>query len=269
MQRIPVESSDIVAIGYDDKERILEIEFKENRIYQYYDVEAPIYERFMKTDSYGQYFYAFVNGHYRYKRIEQNGEPAAHKPLAFVTGNKSKFREMCAACQPLGIDIEQLALPVDEIQAHDPEKIAVHKAKEAFRLARRPVVVNDAYWNILALRGFPGAFMSYINEWLRAEDVLNLMHDKTDRTITCEETLVYYDGKRSKIFTQTFSGQIIAEPRGSGSAFAQIVVIAGDTGTIAEVNEAHNGHYEGSFENLLWYDFAKWYKMQQRLKLVS
>lgn len=266
MQRIPVESSDIVAIGYDEKTRTLEIEFKESRVYQYYDVEPPIYERFMKADSYGQYFYAFVNGHYRYKRLEQNGEPSAQKPLAFVTGNKSKFRALCAASQPLGIDVEQVELPVDEIQAHDPEKIAVHKAKEAFRLARRPVLVNDSYWNILALRGFPGAFMSYVNEWLRDEDVLNLMRGKTDRTITCEESLVYYDGKRSKLFTQTFSGQIGMAPRGNGSAFARLVVIAGDTHTIAEINDAHHGHYQGSFENLIWQDFAKWYKMQQRLK---
>jgi non-canonical purine NTP pyrophosphatase (RdgB/HAM1 family) len=268
MQRIPVESSDLVAIGYDEKTRIMEIEFKESRIYQYYDVEPPIYERFMKADSYGQYFYAFVNGHYRYKRIEQNGEPSVHKPLAFVTSNAGKYLHMCAACQPLGIDIEQLILPVDEIQSHDPEKIAVHKAKEAFRLARRPVVANDAYWNILALRGFPGAFMSYMNEWLRAEDIIKLMEGKTERTITCEETLVYYDGKRSKIFTQTFSGQVATEPRGNGRPFSQVTILHGDTQTLAEINEAHNGRYEGNFEHLLWRDFAKWYKMQQRLKLV-
>lgn len=268
MQRIPVESSDIVAIGYDDKARVLEIEFKEDRIYQYYDVEPSIYERFMKADSYGQYFYAFVNGHYRYKRVLQAGETSTSQPLAFVTGNKSKYREMCAACQPAGIDIEQLILPVDEIQSHDPEKIATHKAREAFRLARRPVVVNDAFWNILALRGFPGAYMRYMNEWLKPEDMFKLMEGKADRTITCVETLVYYDGKRSKHFAQTFTGQIGTEPRGVGSMIAQIVTLQGDTRTIGEIHEVHNGAYHGSFENTLCQEFAKWYKMQQRLKLV-
>lgn len=268
MQRLPVESSDIVAIGYDEKSRTLEIEFKENRVYQYTEVEPDIYVRFMKADSYGTYFYAFVNGHYRYKRIEQNGQPAEHRPLAFVTGNKSKFLEMCAACQPLGVDIEQLELPVDEIQSHDPEKITIHKAREAFRLARRPVVVNDSYWNILALRGFPGAYMRYIDEWFKPEDMLRLMDGKTDRTITCTETLVYYDGKRTKIFTQTFNGTITAEPRGAGKTLQQLVVLEGDTRTIAEIHHATNGKYQGAFINQLWQDFAKWYHMQQRLKLV-
>jgi len=268
MQRIPVESSDIVAIGYDEKERILEIEFKENRIYRYIDVEASIYDRFLKADSYGQYFYAFINGHYRYKRLEQNGEPTARQPLAFVTGNKRKFQDMCAACQPHGIDIEQVILPVDEIQSHDPEKIAVHKAKEAFRLARRPVVVNDAFWNIIALKGFPGAFMSYMNDWLKAEDLLRLMEGKADRTSICIETLVYYDGKRSKIFNQTYTGKIIAEVRAGFQPIAQVTVIDGDTQTIGEIIDANNGRYHGTFEENLWQDFAKWYKMQQRLKLV-
>jgi len=268
MQRIPVESSDLVAIGYDPKSRTLEIEFKENRVYQYYDVEPAIHERFMKADSYGQYFYAFVNGHYRYKRLEQNGEPSAQKPLAFVTGNQRKYQDMCAACQPLGVDIEQLVLPVDEIQSHDPEKIAVHKAKQAFKLAGRPVVVNDAFWNIIALRGFPGAFMSYINDWLKAEDLLRLMEGKADRTITCTETLVYYDGKRSKIFMQTYSGTIITEPRGGWQPVAQVTVIDGDSKTIAELVDKNNGRYHGSFRDTIRHDFAKWYHMQQRLKLV-
>jgi len=268
MQRIPVESSDIVAIGYDAKDRILEIEFKEGRVYQYYDVESPIYDRFMKADSYGSYFYAFVNGHYRYKRIEQNGKPSEHQQLAYVTGNKSKYLELAAACQPLGIDIEQVVLPVDEIQDHDPEKIAVHKAKEAYRLARRPVVVNDSYWNILALRGFPGAFMRYIDEWFKPEDILRLMEGKTDRTITCTETLVYYDGKRSKLFNQVFSGRIVAEPRGEGKTLQKLIVLEGDDRTIAEIHAEHNGTYHGTFANQLGRDFAKWYHMQQRLKLV-
>jgi len=268
MQRIPVESSDLVAIGYDEKARTLEIEFKEGRIYQYYEVEPDIHERFMKADSYGQYFDTFVSGHYRYKRVEQNGEPSAHKPLAFVTGNKGKYVEMCHACQPLGIEIEQIELPVHEIQSHDPGAIAMYKAKEAYRLAGRPVVVNDAFWNILALRGFPGAYMRYIDEWFKPEDMLRLMDGKADRTITCIETLVYYDGKRSKVFTQTFSGQILTEARGTGKTLQQLVIIDGDDRTIAEIHAVTNSKYNGAFTNHLWGDFAKWYNMQRRLKLV-
>jgi hypothetical protein len=38
MDRVSVTSSDLVSVGYDITTNTLEIEFKENRIYQYYNV---------------------------------------------------------------------------------------------------------------------------------------------------------------------------------------------------------------------------------------
>jgi len=261
MQRIPVDSTDIVAIGYDPKSRILEIEFKEGRIYQYLDVAPDIYARFMRTDSYGQYFYAFVNGHYRYKRISQTDEAPKHESIAFVTGNTRKLHHLQRACEPFGIVVERLELPVDEVQSHDPEKIAVDKAKRAYKLAGRPVVVQDAFWNILALRGFPGAFMSYVVGWLKAEDFLKLLVGRADRTVGYTDTLVYYDGKRSKVFSMDIWGKIIDEPRGKGQSIEQIVVLDGQDKTIAEFEDDSAIDCEGS----VWHDFARWYNLQRRL----
>lgn len=261
MQRIPVESTDIVAIGYDSKSRILEVEFKEGRMYQYLDVAPDIHARFMRTDSYGQYFYAFINGHYRYKRISQIDETPKHESIAFVTGNIRKLHDLQRACEPYGVVVEQLELPVEEVQSYDPEKIAVDKAKRAYKLAGRPVVVQDAFWNILALRGFPGAFMSYMVGWLKAEDFLALLADKSDRTIGCTDTLVYYDGKRSKVFSMDIWGKIINEPRGKGQSIEQIVVLDGQHETIAEFDKASATDRDES----VWRDFAKWYNLQRRL----
>jgi non-canonical purine NTP pyrophosphatase (RdgB/HAM1 family) len=268
MQRIPVDSTDIVSIGYDAKARILEIEFKENRIYQYLDVAPDIHERFMRADSYGQYFFAFINGHYRYERIDEEVDRAAnYEAVAFVTNNVRKLHDLRQACSEFDIKVEQLKLPVDEIQSHDPEKIALHKAKQAYRLAGRPVVVNDAFWNILALRGFPGAFMSYIVGWLKAEDFLTLLVDKSDRTIGCTNTVVYYDGRRSKVFSRDIWGKITNEPRGEGLSIEQIVIFDGQEETIAESGGAEN-RSTIDFKETIWCDFAKWYNLQRRLGKV-
>lgn len=267
MQRIPVESSDIVSIGYDPKERVLEIEFKENRVYQYFDVEQRVYDLFLKADSYGEYFYAHINKHYRYKRISET-EVGKSQKLGFVTGNEFKFRDAYAILDGFGIEIEQLDLPVVEIQSDDKEAIATHKAKEAYRLAGRPVVVQDTFWNILALRGFPGAFMSYVTDWLRAEDFLALMADKKDRTIIRTHSIAYYDGKRSKLFSKDFSGTITTEPRGeSRFSIDRIVVSAGQTKTIAEIRQ-EEGVSSISRDDSLWGEFAKWYQLQKRLGKV-
>lgn len=269
MQRLPVESTDLVSIGYDAKERVLEIEFKENRVYQYFDVAPDIYERFMRADSYGEFFFAHINKHYRYKKVDDTAQKSKSLgKLAFVTGNSRKFRDLQLACEPFGIEVEQIDLPVDEVQSHDAEEIAVKKAKLAYKLAgNRPVVVNDAYWNILALRGFPGAYMSHVAGWLKPEDFLALMSGKTDRTIIGTDTLVYYDGKHAKAFVETFSGKITDGPRGEGQSITQIVIIDGHDRTIAEIENQESRSSQTPHQTV-WHDFAKWYNLQRRLGRV-
>jgi len=266
MQRLAVDSSDIVAIGYDEKSQVLEIEFKEGRIYQYFDVPAKVHELFMKADSYGEYFYASITKHYRYKKVSgQDATKPASEAIAFATGNARKLRDLQLACEPYGIAVEGLDLPVDEVQSYDAEEIAIKKAKHAYKLAGRPVVVNDAYWNILALRGFPGAYMSYVANWLRADDFLVLMQGKSDRTISCSETFVYYDGKRSKVFNEVTWGKVIDAPRGQGRvSLDQIVIIDGQTQTIAELEDAE-GRSSFDITQSIYGQFAKWYNLQRRI----
>jgi XTP/dITP diphosphohydrolase len=270
MQRIPVESSDVVSVGYDEKARILEIEFQGGRVYQYREVEPDIYHHFMRAESYGLFFNSSINGRYRYKRVEVMGASDEQpRTVAFVTGNTRKFRDLRQACEPFGIEVEQLDLPVDEIQSSDPDDIALKKAKQAYRLANnRPVIAQDAFWNILALRGFPGAYMSQVTGWLRAEEFLKLMEGKTDRTIFCKDTLVYYDGKRSKVFAQDYQCVIADQPRGKGHfSIEQIVIMPGETRTIAEM-EDQEGRSPVSGKGNIWEEFAKWYNLQRRLGKV-
>ena len=268
MQRLPVDSSDIVSVGYDPKARILEIEFKEGRIYEYLEVDSETYRLFTKADSYGQYFLGSINGHYRYNRIDKDGKKqGTPQALAFVTGNARKLRDLQMALEPFKFEVEQLNLPIDEIQSHDPEAVAIAKAKAAYKIAGRPVVVNDTFWNILALRGFPGAYMSHISDWFKPEDFLKLLEDKTDRTVIGTDTLVYYDGDRTKIFTQNHSGKIADEPGGNGVSFSQVLIIDGETKTVAEVSE-QEGRSCIDPDNNIWRDFAKWYNLQRRLGKV-
>jgi XTP/dITP diphosphohydrolase len=264
MQRLPVESSDIVSIGYDPKARLLEIEFKENRIYRYQEVEPDVYHRFMRADSFGQYFFASINGRYRYSRADESGKRQKPQTIAFVTGNVRKVRDLQIVCAAQGIEVEHVQLPVDEVQSYDPEEVAVKKAKRAYKLAGRPVVIHDTFWNIMALRGFPGAYMSYVAGWFKAEDFLRLMDGKTDRTVGCTDTLVYHDGQRSKVFTQDLWGNIATEARGSGPSIDRIVVAAGETKTIAEV-ETEEGRSCIDPDNSVWSDFAKWYSLQRKI----
>jgi hypothetical protein len=81
MERTQVESSNIIAIGYDPETMVLEVEFgKEgpknltNRIYQYQNVPAELYEEFLEDLSPGGFLGSHVRGQFPYKffgRLEE------------------------------------------------------------------------------------------------------------------------------------------------------------------------------------------------------
>ena len=56
MNRQSVESSNLASIGYDEANKILEVEFKHGGVYQYFDVPENVYEELMNASSHGQYF---------------------------------------------------------------------------------------------------------------------------------------------------------------------------------------------------------------------
>ena len=63
-------SSNIASIGYDVTSQILEIEFLNGTIYQYYDVPEILFEGLMSADSHGKYLNEYIKkGGFRYARV--------------------------------------------------------------------------------------------------------------------------------------------------------------------------------------------------------
>ena len=69
MDWIPVTSSNLSRIRYDEDTYTLEIEFQSGRVYQYFDVPLQIFEGLRVADSHGKFFNAQIKGHYRYARV--------------------------------------------------------------------------------------------------------------------------------------------------------------------------------------------------------
>lgn len=67
--RIPVDSSNIASIGYDEDTNTLEIEFHNGGVYQYFDVPFHVYDGLMEAASKGQYLAQQIKGHYRYVKV--------------------------------------------------------------------------------------------------------------------------------------------------------------------------------------------------------
>ncbi|MBW4474716.1 MAG: KTSC domain-containing protein [Stenomitos rutilans HA7619-LM2] len=69
MQRQAVVSSDLQSVGYDEASRVLEIEFKNNTVYQYFGVPAGEHRGLMSAASHGKYLHAHIKNAYPYERV--------------------------------------------------------------------------------------------------------------------------------------------------------------------------------------------------------
>lgn len=63
--RSPLASSNIASVGYDKERMILEVEFHNGGVYQYFDVPERVYLELIKAPSHGAYYFNEVRGKYK------------------------------------------------------------------------------------------------------------------------------------------------------------------------------------------------------------
>ena len=56
MKMIPVDSTAIQSVGYDENARVLYVEFDSRKVYKYFDVDASVYGELRSAASVGKYF---------------------------------------------------------------------------------------------------------------------------------------------------------------------------------------------------------------------
>jgi hypothetical protein len=64
-----VESATLGAIGYDDAQGILRLEFRSHAVYSYFGVPGVVYEGLLAASSKGKYFNGAIRGHFPHGRI--------------------------------------------------------------------------------------------------------------------------------------------------------------------------------------------------------
>lgn len=68
MERSPVKSSFLAAIGYSPASATLEVEFKSGRIYQYTGVAPEVHKALIGAESVGKYYSLAISGQYDTRR---------------------------------------------------------------------------------------------------------------------------------------------------------------------------------------------------------
>jgi KTSC domain len=70
MDRKKVSSSSIRSVGYDERNRVLEVEFSDGRVTQYSGVAAEVHRRLMSAPSIVSYFRDNVEESFTAKRVK-------------------------------------------------------------------------------------------------------------------------------------------------------------------------------------------------------
>jgi len=70
MDRKPVSSSNIKAIGYNEEENLLEIEFQTGAVYQYQGVNILLFNELMSASSIGSFFAKTIKYQFATNKIE-------------------------------------------------------------------------------------------------------------------------------------------------------------------------------------------------------
>jgi non-canonical purine NTP pyrophosphatase (RdgB/HAM1 family) len=132
----------------------------------------------------------------------------------FITGNQYKADYLSKL---LDIPLEHQKLDLDEIQSTNLEEIVIHKVKQAYEIAKCPVLVDDVALGFDALGDLPGPFIKFFVE---SEDGLEglcrMLDGFSDRGARAICTFGYYDGTRLEIMSKSLGGYIAQHPRGDG-----------------------------------------------------
>jgi len=141
--------------------------------------------------------------------------PSNLQGLTFITGNQHK-----AAYLAKWLD---LALPhqkadVEELQSLDLAEIVAHKARGAYDLVRKPVLVEDVALTFHALGRLPGPLIKWFLEELTPAGLPKILQAYSDKSATASIMYGLYDGTTLRTFEAHVSGTVAPEPRSSGTS---------------------------------------------------
>jgi hypothetical protein len=69
MDRVPVSSSNIATVGYEESTATLEIEFHSGGVYQYYNVPENVHLELITASSVGGYFARNIKNVYAWAKL--------------------------------------------------------------------------------------------------------------------------------------------------------------------------------------------------------
>lgn len=155
------------------------------------------------------------------------------KHLHLVTGNAHKLKEWKQII-PQDITMDIADVDLDEIQSDDVEEIVRDKARRAYEVVGKPVVVEDVSAGLEKLDGLPGPFIKFFNKRLGG-DALYKLAGGVEARATVSASVAYYDGTDMIIVRADIHGRVVEPRTREGFGFDITFVPDGESETFAEM----------------------------------
>lgn len=154
------------------------------------------------------------------------------KSVTLVTGNPNKlaaWRRMF----PNDVELNTSDIDLEEIQSLDTSAIIENKAKRAYEIIAKPVIVEDITAGLDKLNGLPGPFIKFFEDKLGKEALYILAGGEELATVSC--TAAYYDGNTMLIAEGTVHGKVVPARGDNGFGFDFVFLPDNHNKTYAEM----------------------------------
>lgn len=175
------------------------------------------------------------------------------KEITFITSNEGKAKNLA---KYLGYPVKHTKIELDEIQSLDPRVVIEHKLRQAYKIAKIPMIVDDISLEFMALKRLPGTYIRSFLDELGLQGLCDLA-EATGRQAIGRSHIGFYDGETMQIFSGELKGTIATKPAGDkGFGWDSIFIPDGYTVTRAELDEVD---YEKIYKTLRPLDELKAY----------
>jgi XTP/dITP diphosphohydrolase len=182
--------------------------------------------------------------------------------IYYVTGNHGKFEEVRDFIKTYysSIQLLQADIQLTEEQTLDQKKIAHSKAKQAWKVMQKPLLVDDSGIYFEKYNDFPGTMTKFVCQAIGFDGIFRLM-DVGDKAVFLLQ-MVYMENENS---TYTFEGRcdgVVVKPSSVRShpqlPYDEIFLPNGSDKTYAQMRNTKEIH-KFAYRLLALKKFIDWY----------
>jgi non-canonical purine NTP pyrophosphatase (RdgB/HAM1 family) len=153
--------------------------------------------------------------------------------LTFITGNAAKAEQLS---RYLDMPVDHKKIDLAEIQSLNLAEIIEHKAKEAYKQVKSPVLVEDVSLTFNVLGKLPGPLIKWFLTELNNDGLCQLLNSNKNRSAKAEVMFGLFDGKKLHSFHGEMEGKIAKTSKGEqGFGWDPIFIPQGSRKTWGEM----------------------------------